>query len=352
MTDNDISEHLQARVQEAFAKARPLKIRGGATKDFYGRATTGESLDLRPHQGILSYEPSELVITARAGTPLTEIENALVDKQQMLPFEPPHFAEGGTIGGAVASGLAGPRRPWGGAPRDLLLGVKLLDGKGQILEFGGQVMKNVAGYDLSRLMAGALGTLGVLLEVSLKVLPKPAQEFTLTKQADTKTALQIMEKLQGGPTPLSGAFHLDECLYLRLAASQQSADRLAHELDAGLVADSGVWTQLRDHSLDFFNDKRPLWRLSLAPASNTEIAGETLIDWGGAQRWIKTGTPGDKLRQEAERCNGHATLFRNGSAGAEAFHPLAPTIAGFHQRLKQVFDPKAILNPGRQYAAW
>jgi glycolate oxidase FAD binding subunit len=352
MTDNDISQDLQARVQEAAEAATPLAIRGSGSKHFYGRASNGAALELSAHRGILSYAASELVITARAGTPLAEIEATLAQNQQMLPFEPPHFGNAGTIGGAVACGLAGPRRPWGGAARDSLLGVTLLDGNGRILHFGGQVMKNVAGYDLSRLMAGALGTLGVLLEVSLKVLPLPTSEFTLSKPADSATALRIMQQLQAGPTPLSGACQLDDRLYLRLAASAQSAQRLAREIDAELSADNAFWLRLRDHSLPFFDDQRPLWRLSVAPISDTDIAGDALIDWGGAQRWIKTGAPPQWLRQEAERLGGHATLFRNGERHSEVFHPLPAVVSTLHRRLKQVFDPAGIFNPGRQYAAF
>ncbi len=348
MLDQNISGRLRERIQAAAADGTTLCLRGGGTKDFYGRTPQGETLDLGPHRGILNYEPTELVLTARAGTPLDEVQEALAEKGQMLPFDPPRFSPGGTIGGAVASGLAGPRRPWGGAPRDLLLGVKLLDGKGHILSFGGQVMKNVAGYDLSRLMAGALGTLGVLLEVSLKVLPHPAHEWTLTLAMAGDAALELMNRLQGRPVPLSGACHLDGVLRLRLAASEDNAAAYARELGADLEPAGDFWQQLRDHQLAFFNRPDPLWRLSVPPAARQPHAA--LIDWGGAQRWLyHTQADTDVPRKFAQAAGGHATLFRGGDHSGAVFHPLGQMEAKLHRRLKSVFDPHGLLNPGRLY---
>jgi glycolate oxidase FAD binding subunit len=352
MLDSDLTEKLKAQVKDAAAAERALSIRGGGSKEFYGREPEGEPLELGGHRGILSYEPTELVITARGGTPLQEVEKALAEQGQMLPFEPPYFASGSTIGGTVASGLAGPRRPWGGAPRDLLLGVKLLDGNGRVLQFGGQVMKNVAGYDISRLMAGAMGTLGVLLEVSLKVLPRPPEELTLARSADAATALGLMETLQGRPLPLTGACHLDGRLYLRLATGRESAARLAGEIGAKIVDADVFWSELRDQRLAFFDHGGSLWRLSVPPASEPAIDGEVLIDWGGAQRWLKSEAPARQVREAAARVGGHAILFRNGDRSGEVFQPLEPPLEVFHRRLKQVFDPRGILNPGRLYAAF
>lgn len=350
MLDSDLTEKLKTRVEDAAAAGRALCIRGGGTREFYGREPVGEPLELGGHRGILDYEPTELVIAARAGTPLQEVEAALAEQGQILPFEPPRFAPGGTIGGAVASGLAGPRRPWGGAPRDLLLGVKLLDGSGRVLQFGGQVMKNVAGYDLSRLMAGAMGTLGVLLEVSLKVLPGPPQELTLARDMDADTALERMERLQARPLPLTGCCHLDGWLYLRLAGTRESATRLAGEIGGEIIDAGGFWSGLRDHGLAFFNLGGTLWRLSVPPASAPAIDGEMVIDWGGAQRWLRSEAPARQVREAAAREGGHATAFRNGDRTGEVFQPLEPPLAIFHRRLKQVFDPRGILNPGRLYA--
>jgi glycolate oxidase FAD binding subunit len=352
MTDGDLTQRLAEQVREAGRAGRPLRIRGGDSKAFYGRESAGEPLDLAGHRGILSYEPTELVITARAGTPLAEIEDALDAEGQMLPFEPPRFATTSTIGGAVASGLAGPRRPWGGAPRDLLLGIRMLDGRGQELRFGGEVMKNVAGYDLSRLMAGALGTLGVLLEVSLKVLPRPALEHTLSLEVGGRAALDLAARLQQRPLPLTGAFHLGERLYLRLAAVPQSARQLAAELGAERSEGNPVWDGLRDQTLAFFRSPLPLWRLSVPPASRPSIPGEGITDWGGAQRWVCADTPAESIRAAAEAVGGHATLFRNRGRTSEVFHPLATPVAALHRRLKAVFDPQGILNPGRLYPEW
>ncbi len=261
-------KELQERVREAAAHGETLHARGAGSKDFYGRTASGSALELRKLEGIVSYEPTELVLTARAGTPLETLDAALREAGQMLPFDPPRFAAGGTIGGAVASGLAGPRRPWGGAPRDLLLGVKLLDGRGRIMRFGGQVMKNVAGYDLSRLMAGALGTLGVLLEVSLKVLPRPAEEHTLVREASAEHAIDLFAELQRRPFSLTGAAHADGKLFLRLAAAKSSAERLAAEIGAEAGSGGEFWSRLRDQRAGFFQSQTPLWRLSHNAGSN------------------------------------------------------------------------------------
>ena len=350
MVDRDISATLQVQVQRAVETGSCLRIRGGGTKDFYGREPRGEPLESSGHRGILSYEPTELVVKARGGTPLGDLVAALDEYGQILPFEPPRFAPGGTIGGAVASGLAGPRRPWGGAPRDLLLGVRLLDGRGQLLEFGGQVMKNVAGYDLSRLMAGAMGALGLLLEVSIKVLPRPREEWTLVREASAAEALRLMIDLQNRPVPLSGACHLDGLLHLRFAGREDSARRLAGELGADIGQGAEFWQELRDHRLGFFGEERPLWRLSVPPAWDGEgLEGELLIDWGGAQRWLKSDLPAARIRTLAGAVSGHATLFRNGDRAGDVFHPLTPSVELLHKRLKRVFDPGNVLNPGRLY---
>jgi len=354
VTDSDRSSDLQELVRQAMAERAPLCVHGGRSKEFYGRACSGQALDVSGHRGILSYEPTELVITARAGTPLAEIEQALGEQGQMLPFEPPHFAPGATLGGAVASGLAGPRRPWGGAPRDLLLGIKVLDGQGRILRFGGQVMKNVAGYDVSRLMAGALGTLGILLELSLKVLPRAPREATLLFEMGMQDGLQLTRTLAGRPLPITGAAQHGDHLYLRLAGSEEvlAGHRAAIGWEFNARSDH-FWTQLRDHRLAFFDDPRPLWRLSLPPAAPHPIVdGPTIIDWAGAQRWCKTDVPAEELRAKVSVMGGHAALFRHGDRSGEVFQPLAPPLARLQQALKRVFDPPGIINPGRLYVDW
>ncbi len=352
MTDRDLSQAIQQQVQQAAAAGSALCIRGGGSKAFFGRMPRGEPLEMAGHRGILSYEPSELVLTARAGTPLEEIEQALAEQGQMLAFEPPHFGPGATIGGAVASGLAGPRRPWGGAPRDLLLGVRLIDGHGRNLKFGGQVMKNVAGYDVSRLMAGALGCLGVLLEVSLKVLPRPPQEQSLVLELERAEALALMRQLAGEPLPLTGACYLERRLCLRLGAGEALFQATAERLGAEPLADGeAFWRDLRDHRLAVFQTGAPVWRLSVPPASpDPELPGTSVLDWAGAQRWFLTDAPAERVRARAAEAGGHASLFRGGDREGEVFHPLEPAVAALHRRLKQVFDPQGLFNPGRMYA--
>lgn len=351
MADHDIGEELADQVREAAAEHQPLRVRGFDSKSFLGHAADHNPLDVQPHRGIVSYEPTELVMTARAGTPLAQIEQALAENGQMLAFEPPQFGGRGSLGGAVASGLGGPRRPWGGAPRDLLLGIKLLDGRGRILRFGGEVMKNVAGYDLSRLMAGAFGTLGVLLELSVKVLPAPSTERNIVLNLPRDRALELMRELARQPAPLSGACHLEDRLYLRLSGNAASVAAWERQI-GGDGGDGGdFWQQLRDHTLNFFQSDRPLWRLSVAPATpRLACERDTLTDWAGAQRWVRTNTEAADLRDEVEKVGGHAILFAYGDPQIPAFHPLDQVRERLHRGLKETFDPFRILNPGRQYA--
>ena len=348
----DSEAQLCERVAKAVSDQESLCLHGGNTKAFYGRTVKGTPLDLTAHCGVISYEPTELVLTARGGTSLREIEQVLQDNGQMLPFEPPRFGAESTLGGAVASGLAGPQRPWFGAPRDLVLGIKLLDGKGQVLKFGGQVMKNVAGYDLSRLMAGALGTLGILLEISIKVLPQPVAERALVLERERDAAVKQMRKLSALPAPLTGAVYLDGLLRLRLAGNATGVADWAGRI-GGDTDDSAFWLDLRDHRLPYFDGDLPLWRLSLAPATPPlSCETDSLVDWAGAQRWVRSQLAGATIRSEVEQTGGHAVLFRNGSKNGDVFHPLDPLRARLHADLKQTFDPNGIFNPGRMYAQW
>ncbi len=345
------AKDIQATVRAASAEGTLLQIHGGNSKAFYGRKTTGQPLDVSDHAGIISYEPTELVITARAGTRLQDIESTLAESNQILPFEPPHFGEGATLGGAVASGLSGPARPYAGAVRDFMLGVVCINGEGEHLSFGGQVMKNVAGYDISRLMAGAMGTLGVMLELSLKVLPKPMHELTLMFSVDAATAIEKMTAWALQPLPISAACHDGEILRVRLSGSESGVSSAHRKIGGETVADGeSYWQALREHRLPYFSSKQPLWRLSVpATTAATSTDGQWMLDWGGAQRWCVSDIPAEMIRQQVSSVGGHAVLFRGGDRTSDVFHPLSPSLVTLHRRLKDAFDPKRVLNSGRLY---
>ncbi|HFD80566.1 MAG TPA: glycolate oxidase subunit GlcE [Gammaproteobacteria bacterium] len=342
---------LCAQVEQACRNRLALCLRGTGSKAFYGREPRGQVLDLSPHRGVLSYEPSELVVRARAGTPLAEIEAMLAAERQMLAFEPPRFGGSGTLGGAVATGLSGPRRPFSGAARDFVLGAGLINGRGERLGFGGQVMKNVAGYDLSRLMCGALGTLGVLTEVSLKVLPRPEIECTLVQPCSQPRALERLERWNSQPLPLSAACWHEDQLYLRLSGSEAGVQEAQRQLGtAQLLEDDDWWPALRDHRHPFFQRQAPLWRLSVPPATAPlALTGEWLIDWAGGQRWLYSEEDPARIRTLTCEAGGHASLFRGGDRRGTVFQPLPPALMALHRRLKQALDPAGILNPGRLY---
>ena len=340
-------ETFQDRIREAAARRAPLRLRGGGTKDFYGNALRGELLDTRGYAGIVEYEPTELVVTARCGTPLAELENLLASNRQMLPFEPPHFGAGATIGGCVASGLAGPRRAAAGALRDFVLGVKLIDGRGQALGFGGKVMKNVAGYDVSRVMAGALGTLGLIAEVSLKLSPLPAEEATLRLEAPQARALEMMNRWAGQPLPISATAWHDGELTVRLSGAS-AAVRAAMAAIGGEKVDAAFWRDVREHTDAFFAGDEPLWRLSLPPTlAPLELGGRQLIEWNGGLRWLKSTMNVEAVRNAARNAKGHATLFRAADKSAGCFAPLDSVVERLHRALKATFDPAGIFNPGR-----
>lgn len=351
MNERDASGDLQERVRAAQASATALSIRGGDSKAFYGREVQGETLVAAEHSGITHYEPTELVISARAGTPLQIIEQALDEHGQMLAFEPPHYGEGATLGGTIACNFSGPRRAWAGAARDFVLGCRIINGKGEILAFGGEVMKNVAGYDVSRLMCGALGTLGVLLEVSLKVLPRPEVESTLVLDVDVHQALARLHEWAQQPLPVSGTCHDGSRLYVRLGGAG-GAVAAARKLIGGeeLPDAARFWHRLREQRLGFFDSQQPLWRLSLASDTPPlSLEGKWLYEWGGALRWLVTAAAPASVRAVAEAAGGHAVLFRGGDRAGTVFHPLPDALISVHKKLKQAFDPDGILNPGRMY---
>jgi glycolate oxidase FAD binding subunit len=347
----DRTAQLREAVLDAASEHTALDIVGAGTKRFLGRAPVGVSLGVAGHRGIVCYEPTELVVTARAGTPLAEVEATLDEHGQMLAFEPPRFAAGGTLGGAIACGLSGPRRPYAGAARDFTLGVKLLDAKGRVLSFGGQVMKNVAGYDLSRLMVGAFGTLGLLLEVSLKVLPRPAFESTRCLHCDAEDALARMIAWSGTSLPVSAASFTRGLLYARLSGTRRGVEAAAEQL-GGEPCDGAVWDRLRDHTHPAFEGPAPLWRLSVPATAPLPTQGDLrALGWAGAERWVAGDEAiGSSLREDAARVGGHASAFRNGDRAQEVFQPLPAPLMRLHQRLKAAFDPERIFNPGRLYA--
>ncbi|ADE15746.1 FAD linked oxidase domain protein [Nitrosococcus halophilus Nc 4] len=349
---HDDSEAIQEAIRAAAAAQTPLCIKGGNTKAFYGRQPHGEPLEVGKHRGITSYEPTELVITARAGTPLAEIEALLAEQGQMFAFEPPYFGPQATLGGVVACGLSGPRRPYGGAVRDMVLGVQIINGKGQILRFGGQVMKNVAGYDIPRLMVGSLGTLGVLLEISLKVSPRPTGEITLSQERDAHNAIRLFNVWANQPLPLSACAFDGERLYVRLSGSEETLRAARNKIGGDpLRNDTHFWERVREHTHIFFQrSTQPLWRWSVpATTAPIDLPGEWKIGWGGAQRWFRSELTAEAIRAAAENVGGYATLFRGGDHTGEVFHPLPSALMALHHRLKQAFDPHRILNPGRMY---
>jgi glycolate oxidase FAD binding subunit len=352
--DADLTEALQNEIHAALADQRPLEILGSGSKRFLGRESSGERLDIAGHRGIVTYEPSELVMTARSGTPLAEIESLLGRHGQMLAFEPPHFGPGATLGGTVACNLAGPRRPYAGATRDFVLGTRVINGKGEILRFGGEVMKNVAGYDISRLMAGAMGTLGLLLEVSLKVLPAPRVEATLAFELDESQALVDMNRWAGRPLPVSAAAWCAGVMYVRLSGSETGVAAACAELGGDeMLPDTALafWDALKEQRLAAFSGEGVLWRLSLPPATGSlPLDAESVIDWGGAQRWLRTDEDAERVRWVAGEAGGHAVAFKDGDRQGSVFHPMGGVLMQLHRRVKDALDPHGLFNPGRMYA--
>jgi len=348
------------QVMTARASQRPVYIQGGGTKRFYGESPSGASngalLDVSAFRGVVNYQPSELVVTARAGTPLAEIEALLAANRQMLAFEPPRFGPASTIGGCVAAGLSGPRRMLAGALRDFVLGTTLLDASGTLLRFGGEVMKNVAGYDISRLLAGSMGIFGPLLEISLKVAPMPLAEETWVLELDEAEALRRFNAWRSQPLPISATSWQSDggigLLRVRMSGSQpalESARRKVGGERAGAAQAAAHWDSLRDQTHPFFQ-ARPLWRLALPPAAPALGLGDTLIEWNGGQRWLAEETEADIVRMAASRHGGHATLFRHDNAAAvPVFHPVAAGVRAISQRLKQELDPTGMFNPGRLF---
>ncbi|MEH6584094.1 MAG: glycolate oxidase subunit GlcE [Halioglobus sp.] len=349
---SDISKQLIERVAAARSAAEQLSIVGQSSKSFMGREPKGVPVSVAQHSGIVSYEPVELVMTARAGTTLTEITAALDEQGQILSFEPPGFGGEASIGGTLACNLSGPARPWSGSVRDMVLGLNLINGKAEQLSFGGQVMKNVAGYDASRMQAGAMGTLGIITEISFKVMPRPAATLTLVREMGAAEAIDTMNQLAGKAKPLMGACWWENKLYLRLSGAQSTVEGTAGQWQGDVLAGSSeFWAANREQQLSFFNGSSPLWRFSIRPsADHFQPEGDWFIDWGGAQRWLRGEYDKNTLEAAAENAGGQVSLFRGGDRSGEVFHRQSPALQGVHQRLKTAFDPDRVFNPGRLYS--
>ncbi|MEZ5501377.1 MAG: glycolate oxidase subunit GlcE [Halioglobus sp.] len=349
----DHSEDIIAALRQARAERRPVYISaGGSKRHWLGRHCEHALLDISAHRGIVDYQPRELVLTARAATPLTEIEAALGEAQQVLPFEPPLLGGRATLGGTLACNLSGPARPWRGSVRDAILGVQLINGKCEHLSFGGRVMKNVAGYDVARLQAGALGSLGVLTQISLKVLPRAEKTLTLRYDMAAAAAIETMNRRAGAPKPLSGACWYDGALYLRLSGAATAVDSTAMQWGGEPLEESATpWHGLREMTLPYFDGAAPLWRFSIKPSAPLATAAErTLIDWCGAQRWLRGAQAPAEMHRVAAAAGGHVIVFRGGDRHSEVRTPLGPVQQALQQRLKRAFDPDGILNPGLLYS--
>ncbi len=344
-----VLDALRERIAAAQGARRALRLKGAGTKDFYGETLAGDVLELGAFSGIVDYEPSELVITARCGTALSEIEAALSAREQFLAFEPPAFGADPTIGGVIAAGLSGPRRAYAGAARDFVLGAKLLSADGALLRFGGRVMKNVAGFDVSRLLCGSLGTLGIITEISLKVLPRPRAEETLRLELPAAAAVESFNRWSAAGLAVSGAAWWQGGAWVRLSGSPPAVRAARERIGGERVETAGAqawWQSLRHAQLPFFAG-RVIWRLSVpATTSPLPLPGDPLIDWGGALRWY-ADPPGEvAIREIASAAAGTALCWR-GPAPQGRFHPLTPALARLHRRLKERFDPQGIFNPGR-----
>lgn len=349
----NIQQDLQMQIASASANGVPVRIVGGNSKAFYGHSVEAMNIDVSGHSGVIDYDPAELVITLRAGCKLKDVEALLTEKNQMFGFEPPHFTEEATIGGMIATGLTGPRRVFSGAIRDFILGVKLLNGRGEIVNFGGRVIKNVAGFDVSRLMVGALGTLGVLLEVSIRVIPRFETEMTLAfEHAGAQSHIDWINQHRGLPYPMSASLWYQGQTKIRLSGSQQGVASACQQLGGEDNADDEVWSELKEQSHSFFENTKTIARVSVPSVEPDFItANPQLIEWGGAQRWIDASQkPLDSLRNRAESHRGTVCAYRGYDQHTAMFHHPTDAIMKLHRHLKSSFDPASILNPGRLYA--
>jgi glycolate oxidase FAD binding subunit len=346
----EVIQQFSETIRKAAAEQTLLRIRGSGSKDFYGLVLIGDVLDTHALTGIVDYEPTELVITARAGTPLREIEKALTDKGQMLAFEPPHFGPEATLGGCIASGFSGPRRAAMGSARDFVLGVRIVNGLGEDLRFGGQVMKNVAGYDLSRLLTGSFGTLGLITELSVKVLPLPQEERTLQFAMNEAAAIESMNKWAAKPLSLSASCYVGGALYVRLSGATPAVSASQKKLGGDVVQTGpAFWQSIREQTHPLFSGAPALWRFSIRSTTAPLGLGHQLIEWNGGLRWMAADLDPSKAFDAAHKAGGHATLFRGGNK-RHGIQQFSPGLLAVHKKLKRAFDPHGILGPGRIHA--
>lgn len=365
MLDHDDSGALLETVRRAVDRQTPIQVLGGGSKSSLGQRSTSDAtgivLNTRAHEGIISYDPTELVVSARAGTVLADLTRALAEHGQMLPFDPPEW-QGATIGGVLACGLSGPRRPFSGSARDYVLGTRIINGQAQDLRFGGEVMKNVAGYDVSRVQIGAWGTLGVLLDVSMKVLPLPELELTVQQHGKPRD-LEAFARLMRKPLPLSGAMLIDEDRYIRLSGSESAVRAAASELGGEIMSDNSIWHSVRDHTHPYFreaykaaSDGKTLWRISVADyAPILGLSGHWLYEWGGGQRWLLSALPTDEVFRVVAAANGHAMRYSTAQSADKhannpedpAFQPLTGGMQRLQSRVRDSFDPLRLFNRGR-----
>ena len=354
-----MKEHIREvseRIVAASKSGAPLEIRGGGTKRFLGNPSKGELLDVGRIRGIVDHDPSELTVAVHGGTRVAALEAALAESGQMLGFEPPAHDDESTIGGVIACGLSGPRRPALGACRDFMLGVTVIDGTGEILSFGGKVIKNVAGFDVTRLMAGSMGTLGVIVEAVFRVAAKPQCEATCVLELDQADAFFKANEFVGNGMPVTASCWHQGCLSLRLSGSEAGVERFVSKIGGQVVREvksDSFWQSVRNQDHPFFAPGRSLWKIVTPPMSDSvPVEGDWLVEWHGALRWLSSDVPAAKVKEQAAAAGGAATLFRADPGSADdirRFPELPGKLAELHKRLMDVFDPAGILNPGRMY---